>query len=316
MMLFGSLVWAFIIGQIVSVIQHTNMAENSYQEKMDAILEMSKEYGFSNELRFRLQSYFQQLHVVRRTAFLQELVSKMNSGLAIEFVHIVHDSWLNNIWWLRKVSKSTFVVHLTLEFLPLLYCPRESIVTANRLYVLQRGLCIHGQRVLSRDMCWGTDMLLTQEHLRSHLTTMAISYVHEALESTMLRFPEERVVVRRAYRTLCVMRGVVWRARQIRAVQQQQRRASRAQTGESQHPLDILDRLCAGDLSRGEPAVAHSHTDVEEAVRQTRQRIEALQDELGSRLENLGLQVAGALDLVTDALDAKQRKGWGRIVGR
>lgn len=310
MMLLGSLVWATIIGEIVSVIQHANMAENNHQEKMDAVLEMSKEYGFSSDLRLRLQAYFRQLRAVSRTTFLQQIVARMNSELAIQFVHVIHDGWLKNIWWLRRLSKSTFVVQLSLEFLPLLYCPRECIVTADRLYVIQRGLCIHGRQVLSKDMCWGTDMLLTQDHLRVNRVTLAISYCHvqyltkEALDFTLARFPAEQEVVRRAYRLLVVLRGVVWRAKQIKAEQLRQSRGSRSSLGSRQSRGSVTRRNCGHDEYE-----VPAHGDVDQAIRETRNRLESLEEEVDRRLERVESQVTEALSIISSAVQAKQNRG-------
>mmetsp|Transcript_82750 Transcript_82750/g.184779 ORF Transcript_82750/g.184779 Transcript_82750/m.184779 type:complete len:244 (-) Transcript_82750:35-766(-) len=234
----------------------------------------------------------------------------MNSELAIQFVHVIHSGWLNNIWWLKRVEGSTFVVQLTLEFMPLLYCPRECIVTGDRLYVIQRGLCIHGRQVLSKDMCWGTDVLLQQEHLRQNKVTLAISYCHvlyltkEALDCTLARFPHEQEVIRRAYRLLCVLRGVVWRAKQIKAELLRQQRGSRTSFEEVLSPTHGHQR-CSAHSDEAED-------DMEQAIRETKDRLQALQQDVERRFERVEGQVSQALAMISKAAGAKQNKlgGW------
>merc|ERR1712000_136047 len=81
------------------------------------------------------------------------------------------------------------------------------------------GLAVHGVQVIGKDAVWGVDMLLSQQRLRIGYTTVALSYLHvlyltrEALRDTMERWPREQALVKRSYRTLCFMRGIVWAAR-------------------------------------------------------------------------------------------------------
>merc|ERR1712032_1538701 len=84
-------------------------------------------------------------------------------------------------------------------------------------------MCIHGVQVLCKNQCWGTDFLLAQEHLRVLATTVSLTYLHtlyltrELLKDTLDQFPCERELVRRSYRSLCLMRGIVHHARSVQA---------------------------------------------------------------------------------------------------
>merc|ERR1719183_3491804 len=99
------------------------------------------------------------------------------------------------------------MVDLTLSFDNMLYCPGEQVRATERLYV--------------KNKCFGVDFLLSQEHLRVSLATVALSYLHtmyltrDALQKTLERYPRERQLVQRSYRSLCLMRGIVHVAKQI-----------------------------------------------------------------------------------------------------
>lgn len=320
MMLCGSLIWATVIGEMVSVMQHAGMDEIHHQEKLDTVLYMSREYSFTGELHHRVQKYFQQLPAIRRTAFVQRIVARMNSELAVQFVHVIHGPWLCNVWWLRQVSRTTFIVQLTVQFCPTLFCPKESIMTDDRLYVIQRGLCVHGRQILSRNSCWGVDMLLSQGHLRQNRMTMAISYLHvlyltrELLHQTLARFPRERQLVRHAYRTLCVMRGIIWRAKQLQAKE----RASSQQQGQERGHSDFVGMLgetCpipeqgseVSVLPGASPRVPAAWPNVNESNAES-QRLEKL-EELAARMERVEGQVAEAVELITAALRKREHRG-------
>merc|ERR550534_1423574 len=172
------------------------------------------------------------------TNFLQEMVlGKISSELAIELAWKLHGAWLDKVWWLNAVKRSPFIVQLTLAFDPALFCAREHIAATDRIYVVSRGLCMHGAKILSKNDCWGLDLMLTQGHLRQLRTTIAITYLHvlflprDALLETMEHFPKEKQMIRRSYRLLCVMRGIVYKANQIKADQRRQKKLTKAHHG-------------------------------------------------------------------------------------
>lgn len=335
MMLCGSLVWATIIGEIVNVIQHSKVDEFTHQEKMDVLLDMSKDYNIDNMLLLRLQDYFKQLRIVQRASLLQHTLSRMNAEIAVAVVDAVHSTWMDNVWWLAKVKRTPFLVQLVLEFCPLLFCPKEQIVTGDRLYVVQRGLCVHGRQVLSKDMVWGTDMLLLQPHLRSDRVTLAISYVHvnyltrDALVFTLERFPQEQEALRRAYRTLVVIRGVVWKAKQIKA-QEAARAARRSLEGEldSGGPSGRSSRSSGGrhrlsgrtsgrhatfspqvmvSNPRYETEMDYDSDPLQRSIQETRDQITMLEEQMDARLEALGNTVSEALEVMGEELEKRRR---------
>eukprot|EP00928_Gymnodinium_smaydae_P030119 TRINITY_DN22473_c0_g3_i2.p1 TRINITY_DN22473_c0_g3~~TRINITY_DN22473_c0_g3_i2.p1 ORF type:complete len:571 (+),score=130.09 TRINITY_DN22473_c0_g3_i2:134-1846(+) len=213
-MLAGSIIWATIIGEIVSVLRHSSADDVKYNRMTDEVVFMGKEFNLDPDLQYRVQAYLHQSRMIFHSNFIREKVlSCMTSDLAVKVSQVLHHRWFNQIWWLKNVNQNQFMVQLTLAFDPMLYAPKEVIRSTDRLFVIQRGLCIHGAQLLGKDSCFGVDMLLTQDALKINVITIAFSYLHvlfltrEALQATLERFPREQELVKRSYRALCVMRG-------------------------------------------------------------------------------------------------------------
>lgn len=127
----------------------------------------------------------------------EKVLAKMTSGIAVELVSELHGAWLDNVWWLHSVRHSHFMVQLALAFDPALYTPQERVKELDRLFVVRRGVCMHGVKVLTKDQCWNLDFMLLQGHLRRLRTTIAISYLHvlflrrDMLNQTLEYFPKD-----------------------------------------------------------------------------------------------------------------------------
>merc|ERR1712228_814640 len=87
----------------------------------------------------------------------------------------------------------------------------------------------------------------TQEKLRLNLTSLAISYLHvlyltrDGLQATMECFPREQELIKRSYRSLVLMRGIVWKARQLSREYARKENAQNSPT--LRQSTTFLDRL-------------------------------------------------------------------------
>lgn len=326
MMLVGSLVWAMIIGEIVSVLNNAHVDEHEYMDIMDKLLKIGKTYHIPFPLQRRLKSYLSQQKTTAHRNFVHEkVISKMSSDLAIELTAQLHGEWVDNIWWLKNVSRTVFMVELTLAFDSMLYCPGEHIWSTDRLYVILHGLCIHGSLVMGKNKCFGVDFLLAQDHLRINLATVALSYLHtiyltrNALQKTLECYPRERALVRRSYRSLCCMRGIVHFAKQIVAEEKRQKRMSEGRTGETTpRKKDFLDRIGTRQVSKDginvvAPSVALqtrvSAREVSAVVMSTQMQLEHLEEEINDRMTRVETQIGAATSMISEFIARKQREG-------
>lgn len=226
MMLCGSMIWATIIGNIVNVIRSSNVAEVHFAETIDSLMEMSKEYEIEQTLKHSIRNYLEQSRVTQQTNFVQEqVISRMTSMLAVSCVRSLHEGWMQKIWWMKTIIPMPCIVSVAVAFNPTLFCPQEFIRTGDKMFIVERGLCLHGTKVCGRNQVWGEDLLLQQHHLRKNLTTVAISYLHTLnitrgdLMASLEHFSEGKVIVRRAFVKLAVIRGVIYKASQMKAQQ-------------------------------------------------------------------------------------------------
>jgi len=286
-------------------------------------------------MQLKLQTYFRQMRTIVRTNFVQEEVM---GKLSTQLVEVLHGRWFDNIWWLKNVSRTNFVVLLTLDFSPMLYCPHEAITSTDRLHVINRGLCIVGRQLLTRDDSWGVDMLLMQEHLRIRLHAVAVSYLNvlfltrEKLWLTLEKYPRERELVCRAYRVLCIMRGMVWKANRIKMEEklrkeelENQRALAPTEVAQPQAKVPkrghleskTFSRLFRGNSARIEgsaapapvpaPVAQDEETIISDAIRETEEQLATLEQTMASRLESVEKRMAEALTIISDVSDVLQR---------
>eukprot|EP00930_Biecheleria_cincta_P046272 TRINITY_DN31907_c0_g1_i1.p1 TRINITY_DN31907_c0_g1~~TRINITY_DN31907_c0_g1_i1.p1 ORF type:complete len:724 (+),score=143.42 TRINITY_DN31907_c0_g1_i1:25-2172(+) len=335
-MLFGAFLWGAVLGEIVNVLQTASLDEVAFQRDMDTLLDMCKHHGVKQELTRNLQAYLRQSRSVMHSTFLQEkIMTKMNPELAMQLNYALNSRWIGNVWWLKFAARTIFVVKVTIALDSVLYCPEERIGHRDRLYIVVRGICIHGARVLTKESVWGEDMLLMQDYLRKCSQTVAMSYLHttfltrEALMAVAETFPEEQLQLRKHYRILCLMRGIQWLAKQQQVIDKAFERDDSAAGSDSQrhdrHNLldtgssDLIKRL-AGSMGDGhqdhlpvpqqEEANQNQEADIEEkAVEQTKEILQRIEAEVNSRLAKVGDQIAKALGMVTEILQRQAEEG-------
>merc|ERR1712032_929455 len=178
-------------------------------------------------------------------------------------------------------------------------------------------MCIHGVQVLCKNQCWGTDFLLAQEHLRVLATTVSLTYLHtlyltrELLKDTLDQFPCERELVRRSYRSLCLMRGIVYHARSAQAEERRKNKEQVISTGAVRR--DFVTRL--GSLRMREascvvqPSAALSviptAEEVQSAIKKTRLLIDTLDGQLGKRLDIMQTKVQEAMTMLAEHIEGK-----------
>lgn len=316
-MLIGSIIWAAIIGEIVGVLRNANVDEANHQQTMDQLLKISKEFNFSKDLNFRLQAFFSQARETVREKFINDqIIRPASSALAQEVVKVLHGGWMQEVWWLKNVYNTNFIIDLALSFEPMLFSPNECITSSDRLFVIQRGLCVHGSQLLCRDKVWGVDMLLSQDHLRSTLVSFAISYLHvlyltrERLQETLEGFPREKELVRRAYRVLCLMRGVVWKAKQMKM----------QEAGQKQESGGLLNSLThAHGVRRGSSFFRPSQALVSKAtpaqtlaaINEVRETLTNLETTMNQRMDAVEGQVQEAVRAISTFI--ARRPGGHRI---
>lgn len=218
-MFIGSLTWAWVTANIVSIVATMNQDGNEHLQSLDCINELAHRHHVSVTLCRRLREYFTRARAVKRGTFVSSLIDRLSPELKIDLVHAIHDSWLRKVWWLAKVPRRTeFFVDLTQNMSIRLHTPNELVPNSEELCVVQLGLCIHGGALKAKGEVYGEDMLLNNPALRRPFATLSLTFLQisvlskDVLNQTTAKHADVQPYVRRAFCRLAVARGLLCRA--------------------------------------------------------------------------------------------------------
>jgi len=100
-----------------------------------------------------------------------QVIHKMSTSLQAEVVMLVHSHWLKQIWFLRGCEPPC-LVQLALRMEPYVFAPSEQPEQSN-LYVIHRGIVMHGTRVLTSGSMWGEEIMLEADRLSKYPAILA-----------------------------------------------------------------------------------------------------------------------------------------------
>lgn len=171
--------------------------------------------GLSHELRRRLRQYFHQRKHIMMSRSASGVIHKMSTSLQIEVVMLVHNHWLRHIWFLRG-AESACLVQLALRMEPCVFAPGE-LPESDHLYVLHRGIVMHGFRVLTSGKLWGEDCIAPPPSEGPAVMSLArcMTYVEvfslsrSVFFKAINGFDEARRLVRRGAVLIMARRGVL-----------------------------------------------------------------------------------------------------------
>lgn len=233
-MLVGSLTWAWVVANIVSIMATLNRAANDHLQTLDCINELLREKNVRIQLGRRLREYFTRLRDVKEHDFVGALIDQLSPELRIDVVCTMHSEWIEKVWWLRRVPmRSDFIVDLTQSMRSSLHTPNEFIANKKELSIIRQGLCIHGGQLMTKGNVFGEDMLLNNEILRKPHATLALTflYIHVLTKASFNRIlskhPDVQPMVRKAYVVFVVIRGMLHKAECIKRQRKEQSRARR-----------------------------------------------------------------------------------------
>ena len=88
------------------------------------------------QLTRRLRQFFHQRKHVMMAKSASSVINKMSTSLQIEVVMIVHQHWLQHIWFLRGAEPAC-LVQLALRMEPCVFAPSE-LPEPTHLYIIHR----------------------------------------------------------------------------------------------------------------------------------------------------------------------------------
>ena len=163
-MIIGSIVWAYLMGVIVSNAVSLNKLEQDHHQRMDNLEVFMDEKQLDFHLRKRLRYYFRRRRSLDTMEQFQDLLRSMSPSLRGDVALSITSKWLPKVPWLRSGEKN-FVTSIALNLKPEIYPPTE-MISGETFHVISRGIAIKDMRVYCGGMVWGLDMILANRKLR------------------------------------------------------------------------------------------------------------------------------------------------------
>ena len=214
-LLIGATVWAYIIGNAVTIISTGDPDQIAHHQLMDALNRYIAEKELPEPIRFRLRRFFRSRREMTKQHAHQDLIEKLSPKL-MEDVCESTAAWLRGVSYLRDPSISTsFLVNISSCLSETIYEPREIIRWNDSLNGISRGVASVQGRICPVGFIWGEDFVLTSFELKDKRPANALTYVtvlvleRAAFFRTLARYPIEKRVVRKAICFLAFRRAVL-----------------------------------------------------------------------------------------------------------
>ena len=171
----GSIFWAYIIANVVNMVDALNVDASTFHAKMDELNDFMIANRLPVDLRTRLRDYFYQRRTLLVTENNRLLLADMSPSLRGEVAEVTARKWLKFVPWLKWGSKN-FRTSVALALQPHLYSPKE-IVSAEHFHIITRGVVVKDLRILISGDVWGVDMILSDPTLRYLQPARCLAYV-------------------------------------------------------------------------------------------------------------------------------------------
>jgi hypothetical protein len=173
-------IWAFIIGNICSVVCNVDFTTKNYQETMDQLnyFLQKNEAGNDFQLCRQLRQYVIFSKEAYRESSRKDLLSKLPPSLGGECAlmssrHLVE----SNVPWMKKLTGDT-ILAIVLRMGTHVHAPQESVIAKFTLFMVHKGVCARVGQILTAGMCWGLDFLLDNINNCAIYPAFTITFVH------------------------------------------------------------------------------------------------------------------------------------------
>lgn len=182
--------WAVVIGQMCGVLATLLPHDVAFKRTMDDLNWMMRDRHMSKSLRSKLRRYFWESRSLNRLKEQRTIIARMSPMLQGVVAKQLSDQWLSKVPYLQSLDQETLVA-VARKLTPMLFAPNEAIEQQRALFVVRRGVCMHGGRVLVAGSVWGEDMIVSSASLRDSRTVRCLTY----LEVLVLRYADLKMSI-------------------------------------------------------------------------------------------------------------------------
>jgi hypothetical protein len=218
-MMVGSIVWAYLIGKIGTLMHFLSRNSLEHHQMMDSLEDFITDKKLSKSLADRLRVYFLKRRSLDKDETYRVIINHMSPTLRGDVAETLTGPWLHRVSWLRN-AEPAFVTSLAMLMHREVYPPME-MISGETFHVVVRGVVIKDMQVMCSGQIWGFDMILHNKSLRRMRPAIALTYV-EVLKlgrldffNLLSRFPEANKRVRKAVIWLAFRRKFLAHAREI-----------------------------------------------------------------------------------------------------
>mmetsp|Transcript_50966 Transcript_50966/g.114484 ORF Transcript_50966/g.114484 Transcript_50966/m.114484 type:complete len:605 (-) Transcript_50966:40-1854(-) len=213
-------VWAFVIGQMCAVVSTLLPHDVEFKRTMDDLNWLLSDSQIPQQLRQKLRRYFHESRSLCRLHEQKAIIAQMSPMLQGEVSKKLVDEWKYKVPYINGMSQDS-LARMAPKLQPMLFAPMEAIHSERTLYIIRKGVCMMGGRVLVTGDVWGIDMILGNELLRNNNQARCLSYLevlslHHADLRDSLSSPEAKANLRWWQRRMATSRGFYLLATEIR----------------------------------------------------------------------------------------------------
>jgi len=212
-LLWGSCVWAYIIGNACGIVSNLDIATIEHQQTMDQLNSFMSEQHFSKPLKTKVRSFFNQTREIAKGETYKGLIERMSPSLKEEVTE-KNCEWIHDIYYLKEACPQFSV--RTLEIMVAgVFCPQEQVKINNTLCAVSRGVASRGGMVKTAGTFWGEDFILNCWDLQEHVETRALTYLEllmvtkEQFYEILDEFDDEKEMVHKARIKMAMTRGIL-----------------------------------------------------------------------------------------------------------
>jgi hypothetical protein len=185
MMLASGILWSHLIGTFCGLAASLAPGVKEFRELISGLNAFMVAHNLPPKMRFKLREYMHESAHLMRSRRETQVLGYLSRQMHAEVSWFVHRVWLERVWYLRtsKSDLSSDADSMRNLLLDLSCCLRAAVFppgekcNAGLMYIISRGIALHGVRVRRTGMVWGEDILLAHPKLQSHLPAMAMSYI-------------------------------------------------------------------------------------------------------------------------------------------
>eukprot|EP00931_Biecheleriopsis_adriatica_P049098 TRINITY_DN28397_c0_g1_i1.p1 TRINITY_DN28397_c0_g1~~TRINITY_DN28397_c0_g1_i1.p1 ORF type:complete len:750 (-),score=154.43 TRINITY_DN28397_c0_g1_i1:9-2258(-) len=217
----GSMLWAWVMASLVSIMSTMNQANNENMQLLDAINGLLDRSAVTAKLRERLREYVAKMRDLNNEDDFATITKRFSPNLKVQLVYVVHKDLISQVWWLSSIPWRTgLVVDMTEAMCANMHTPGELIPNKAQLVQIRTGLCIRGGRLLGKGKVYGEDFLLENPLLRRPDLVFVLTFLHTLVMerphffAMLHRYPDVEKLVRKSYVQLILIRGIQNTARE------------------------------------------------------------------------------------------------------